>query len=103
MNESVLISIKIPENLKMINGRNIENRDINEFIIPSSITKLGEYCFCAYYSLQSINIPTSKNRRTLFLLCESLTSINIPTSVSKIGYECFYGCSSLEQLIYQQV
>ncbi|EDR26017.1 hypothetical protein, conserved [Entamoeba dispar SAW760] len=45
MNEPVLISIKIPENLQIINGKNIFKKDINEFIIPSSISKLGDSCF----------------------------------------------------------
>ncbi|EDR22079.1 hypothetical protein EDI_146410 [Entamoeba dispar SAW760] len=42
MNEPLLVSIKIPKTLQIINGKNIEKKDINEFIIPSSITKLGD-------------------------------------------------------------
>ncbi|EDR26762.1 hypothetical protein, conserved, partial [Entamoeba dispar SAW760] len=33
MNEPVLVSIKIPDTLEIINEKNIENKDINEFII----------------------------------------------------------------------
>ncbi|EDR22216.1 hypothetical protein, conserved [Entamoeba dispar SAW760] len=59
MNEPVLVSIKIPDNLQIINGKNICKKDINEFIIPSSITKLGDWCFDECSSLKSINIPSS--------------------------------------------
>ncbi|EDR27768.1 hypothetical protein, conserved, partial [Entamoeba dispar SAW760] len=97
MNEPVLVSIKIPKNLQIINRKNIEKKDINKFIIPSSITKLDDCCFYKCSSLTSIKIPSSINElgNCCFYECSSLTSINIPTSITKIGDECFYGCSSL--------
>ncbi|EAL46591.1 leucine rich repeat protein bspa family [Entamoeba histolytica] len=100
MNEPVLISIKILENLTIINGKNIEKKDINEFIIPSSITKLGDYCFEYCYSLQTINIPTSVSKigDYCFKECTSLTSINIPSSITSFGKGCFYHCRCEEEL-----
>ncbi|GAB1219470.1 hypothetical protein ENUP19_0036G0041 [Entamoeba nuttalli] len=100
MNEPVLISIRIPENLKIINGKKIEKKDINEFIIPSSITKIGNWCFEGCKSLKSINIPTSfiEIGEGCFYKCSSLTSINIPTNVSELGKYCFYKCSSLTSI-----
>ncbi|EDR24373.1 hypothetical protein EDI_043720 [Entamoeba dispar SAW760] len=61
MNEPVLVSIEIPYKLQIINGKNIEKKDINEFIIPTTISKLGDDCFSEYSSLKSINIPSSIN------------------------------------------
>ncbi|EDR25223.1 hypothetical protein EDI_148970 [Entamoeba dispar SAW760] len=100
MNEPVLISIKIPDNLEIINGKNIEKKDTNEFIIPSSITKLGDWCFNKCSSLKSIHIPSSISEigDWCFNECSSLTSINIPTSVSKLGHCCFGYCSSLTSI-----
>ncbi|EDR30298.1 hypothetical protein, conserved [Entamoeba dispar SAW760] len=100
MNKPVLVSTEIPENLQIINGKNIEKKDINKFIIPSSITKLGEYCFYECKSLTSINIPSSiiSFGDGCFSYCLSLTSINIPSSVSKLGSACFYGCGCEEEL-----
>ncbi|EDR28659.1 hypothetical protein, conserved [Entamoeba dispar SAW760] len=100
MNEPVLVSIKIPENLQTINGKNIEKKDINEFIIPSSITKLGKCCFYECPTLTSINIPTSISKLgyECFDGCSSLKSIKIPSSINKIGFNCFYRCSSLKSI-----
>ncbi|GAB1228123.1 hypothetical protein ENUP19_0377G0002 [Entamoeba nuttalli] len=100
MNESVLISIKIPENLKIINGKIIEKKDINEFIIPSTITEIGNYCFCGCLSLTSINIPTSVSKigYGCFYECKSLISINIQSSITSFGIRCFYGCGCEEEL-----
>ncbi|EDR25036.1 hypothetical protein, conserved, partial [Entamoeba dispar SAW760] len=99
MNEPVLISIEIPYNLQIINGKNIEKKDINEFIIPSSITKLGNSCFKECYSLSSINIPTTVSELgwKCFKWC-SLKSINIPTTITKFGNSCFYRCGCTEEL-----
>ncbi|EDR26591.1 hypothetical protein, conserved [Entamoeba dispar SAW760] len=100
MNEPVLISIKIPSNLKIINGKNIEKKDINEFIIPSSITKLEDECFSGCTSLTSINIPTtiSELGDGCFCRCSSLKSINILSSITSFGYGCFYECGCEEEL-----
>ncbi|EDR21665.1 hypothetical protein, conserved [Entamoeba dispar SAW760] len=100
MNEPVLVSIKIPDNLQIINGKNIFKKDINEFIIPSSITKLGYDCFNGCKSLKSINIPSSiiKLGSDSFYECSSLTSINIPSSIIKLGDRCFCECSSLTSI-----
>ncbi|EDR25005.1 hypothetical protein, conserved [Entamoeba dispar SAW760] len=100
MNEPVLISIEIPDNIQIINGKNIEKKDINKFIIPSSITKLGDYCFSYYPSLTLINIPSSiiELGYGCFYECSSLKSINIQSSVSKLGNYCFSRCTSLKSI-----
>ncbi|EDR26617.1 hypothetical protein, conserved [Entamoeba dispar SAW760] len=100
MNEPVLFSIKIPGILQTINGKNIEKKDINKFIIPSSITKLGYRCFNGCISLTSINIPSSINEieDECFDECSSLISINIPSSITKLGDWCFNACSSLTSI-----
>ncbi|EAL43892.2 leucine rich repeat protein bspa family [Entamoeba histolytica] len=67
VNEQIMASIPIGR-LKIINEKEIKPKNINEFVIPTTVTKLGNYCF--------------EN-------CYSLTSIKIPTSVSEIGKECF--------------
>ena len=50
----------------------------NSFVIPNSVTSIGEY---AFYK------------------CSSLTSVVIPNSVTTIGYRAFYGCDSLTSVV----
>ncbi|EDR26627.1 hypothetical protein EDI_295610 [Entamoeba dispar SAW760] len=97
MNEPVLVSIEIPDNIQIINGKNIFKKDINKFIIPSSITKLDNYCFRYCSTLTTINIPSSISKlgSECFRQCKSLKSITIPSSISELGSWCFYGCTSL--------
>ncbi|EDR28374.1 hypothetical protein EDI_267850 [Entamoeba dispar SAW760] len=56
MNEPVLVSISIPEHLIIINRKNIEKKDINEFNIPSSITKIGNEHFSKHSTIRAHNI-----------------------------------------------
>ena len=65
--------------------------------IPNSVTNIGDGAFYNCESLTSINIPNSVTNigDEAFWYCESLTSINIPNSVTNIGKVAFYGCKSL--------
>ena len=49
------------------------------FLVPNSVTSIGDYAFYA---------------------CDSLTSVSIPNSVSSIGDEAFYDCSKLKDVYY---
>ena len=70
---------------------------VNEFVIPDSVTSIGEYAFRDCKSLTSVTIPdsvTSIGYRA-FYYCPAITSVNIPDSVRSIGEGAFEGCSSL--------
>ncbi|EDR21945.1 hypothetical protein EDI_272700 [Entamoeba dispar SAW760] len=100
MNEPVLVSIKIPENLQIINGKRVEKKDVNEFTIPTTINELDEFCFDTCSSLKSIIIPSSVSKLGLccFRQCSSLTSIIIPSSVTSFGMWCFSKCGCAKEL-----
>ena len=68
--------------------------------IPNSVTNIGNEAFECCSSLTKINIPNSLTNigKRAFLLCRSLTKINIPNSVTNIGDEAFSGCSSLTKI-----
>ena len=74
------------------------NKQIKEFIIPNSVTSIGERAFEYCVSLTSVTIPNSviKIEYRAFSHCKSLTSVTIPNSVTRIGYCAFYWCDSLE-------
>lgn len=64
------------------------------YIIPNSVTNIGDNAFWFCESLTSINIPNSVTNigDYAFVGCESLTSINIPNSVTNIGRSAFQDC-----------
>jgi|GEM_PF-3788278 len=50
-----------------------------EFIVPDSVTQIGDYAFDG---------------------CSNLTSVMIPDSVTSIGYGAFYGCNALTDVYF---
>ena len=93
-----------------------------EYVIPPSVTVIGNYAFYRCFSLTSVTIPDSVttighqsfNQCTgltsvvipdsvtiiggyAFSICSSLTSVTIPDSVTAIGNAIFGGCSNLTE------
>ena len=67
------------------------------FVIPDSVTSIGDYAFYNCSSLTSVTIPNSVTSigSSAFAWCESLTSVTIPDSVNSIGNYAFHDCTSL--------
>ncbi len=76
------------------------NQAVKSYIIPSSVTSIGDSAFAGCSSLSNIAIPSSVNSigDKAFWDCCSLTSIVIPDSVTSIGDGAFCGCSSLKYI-----
>ena len=64
------------------------------YIIPNSVTNIGDSAFMYCKSLTNINIPNSVTNigDEVFKDCRSLTNINIPDSVTNIGDWTFLRC-----------
>ena len=64
------------------------------YVIPDSVTSIGECAFLECNSLTSIIIPDSVTSIGVcaFAQCNSLTSINIPDSVTTIANHAFDNC-----------
>ena len=78
----------------------LNNTELTELTIPSSITQINACALCGASSITAATIPSSVTSigSSAFHGCSGLTSITIPTSVTSIGSSAFGGCSGLTSI-----
>ena len=83
---------------KIVSFRNL---NIESYIIPNSVTSIGDAAFSGCRSLSDIVIPDSVSSigDAAFSGCRSLTEIVIPNSVTSIGGGVFWNCRSLSNIV----
>ena len=76
-------------------------QNVESYVIPSSVTSIGDSAFRGCRSLSEIVIPSSVTSigDSAFLDCRSLSEIVIPSSVTSIGDHAFFGCRSLSEIV----
>ena len=71
------------------------------YVIPDSVTLIGDKAFCQCAGLTSITIPNSVTsiESCAFEGCKSLKNIEIPNSVTSIGGYTFRECTNLTSIV----
>ena len=76
-------------------------QNTKSYVIPSSVTSIGDYAFSSCDSLSEIVIPSSVTSigDSAFSNCDSQSEIVIPSSITSIGDWAFSFCSSLSEIV----
>ena len=88
----------IPNSVTSIGESAFRNCDaLTSITIPDSVTSIGESAFRNCDALTSVTIPDSVTSigGCAFFDCDALTSVTIPNSVTSIGGSAFYFCKAL--------
>ena len=77
------------------------NQKLTSYVIPASVTRIGEFAFSRCESLTEVVISNSVTNigKGAFANCCSLTEVVIPNSVTSIGDRAFSGCRSLTEVV----
>ena len=88
-------------NMKKSEIISFRKQKIESYIIPDSVTSIGDSAFSGCHSLSNIVIPNSVTSigNYAFSSCCSLFGVIIPDSVTSIGNDSFRDCSSLSNIV----
>ena len=77
---------------------------VKEFVLPETITYIGERAFLNCLALEKINMPNSliEIDNAAFSFCRSLASVKFGTSLKKIGEKAFQFCHALTSVEFQE-
>jgi len=72
-----------------------------EYIVPESVTAIGENAFYQNYELETVVLPEGVETvgDCAFEDCPALEEINLPESITHIGENAFAGCINLTALV----
>ena len=91
----------IPSSVTSIgDGTFYQCKNLREIILPSSVTSIGNEVFWECVNLEEITLPSGVTNigDDVFWVCRSLETIILPSSVTSIGRRVFTDCSNLREI-----
>lgn len=75
-------------------------KTLEEVVLPSSISSIGNSAFYGCSNLPSISLPSDLESigHGAFAGCSSLSSLNLPIGITSIGRSAFLGCSNISRV-----
>ena len=97
---SSLKTIKFPDGVDRLPSYMLAGTGITSFIIPGSVTHLGDGVFQGCQHLENVNIPSEIENLSshLFDGCSSLNRVDLPEGITKIPSYLLYGCKSIVEI-----
>ena len=103
---SSLLNITLPNDITYIGKKSFNSTGINSFIMPNSVSELGECVFMMSSigkitfseNIKSLPGSTSEPNEGFFSFCSGLESITLPENINYIGVSCFCYCSLLKSI-----
>lgn len=85
----------------IVNDMLIFTADIEEAVIPDTVTNIVSNSFWGHTALKKLTIPETVTQigYNAFSGCSSLTAVTIPASVGDIGMQAFTNCAALEEVV----
>ena len=104
-------SVILPNTLTAIGTQAFCLSSLVSISIPASVETIEGGAFFRCTALQTVTFEEGSKLKTIkngsiwsgvFESCTSLTTIEIPASVETIGYDAFFGCSSLKTVTFEK-
>ena len=104
-------SVTLPNTLTAIGTQAFCGSSLVSISIPASVETIEGGAFFRCTALQTVTFEKGSKLKTIkngsiwsgvFESCTSLTTIEIPASVETIGYDAFFGCSSLKTVTFEK-
>jgi hypothetical protein len=92
--------VHIPDGIDYIGNGTFSHVDINEVVMPNSVTEIGVYAFINCKNLEQITFSERLKYidRGSFWGCSLLKEINLPDSLVEIDGSAFMGCTRLKTI-----
>jgi hypothetical protein len=93
--------VEVPVTVTSIVDAFANNVNIEEVILPNTVTSIGDYAFSGCINLETVILPVSVTSITEYVFkdCRSLQKIEIPEKVTYVGNGVFQGCSQIKQIL----
>jgi len=97
--------VRIPDRIEgrpviEIESEAFRGSNVTDVVVPDTVEKLGEYCFCECTELKTVKLSSSITiiSNGAFEYCSSLKKVELSDSIEYIGSYAFVECTSLAKI-----
>ncbi len=93
----LIYSTFVNQDVSLVDGDGIV---IHDYVIPNSVTSIGNKTFARCTGLTNITIPNSVTNicDSAFVSCSNLKSVTMGSGIKNVGFEAFAECQKIEEV-----